>query len=186
VLLLDEIEKASPEVFDLLLGVCDEGRLTDRFGRTTFFRSCLIVMTSNLGAERGASLGFVRSAPPAYADFARAFFRPEFFNRLDAVLSFEPLRPETVRDITRKELEDIASREGFRRAKLRLRWTDRLVEQLAREGFDVRFGARPLQRVLERCVVTRLAWYLLAHPTLCNSEVVLDCDADGGIVISSV
>jgi ATP-dependent Clp protease ATP-binding subunit ClpC len=181
VLLLDEIEKASPEVFDLLLGVCDEGRLTDRFGRTTFFRSCVIVMTSNLGAGAREALGFAPSASPTYADFARDFFRPEFFNRLDAVVSFDPLRAETVRDITRKELAEIAAREGFRRANLRLRWTDQLVEQLAREGFDARFGARPLQRVLERQVVTPLARFLLAHSDLRDAEIVVDRDADGGL-----
>lgn len=180
-LLLDEIEKASPAVFDLLLGVCDEGRLTDRFGRTTFFRSCVIVMTSNLGAGQGAALGFGTAPPPPYADAAREFFRPEFFNRLDAVVTFDPLRPETVRDITRKELAELSRREGLSRAGLRLQWGERLVETLAAEGFDARFGARPLQRALERRVVTPLARYLLERPTLRGVTVVVECDASGVI-----
>ncbi|HTU18988.1 MAG TPA: AAA family ATPase, partial [Gemmataceae bacterium] len=100
VLLLDEIEKAAPEVFDALMGVCDEGRLTDRYGRITTFRSCVILMTSNLGAERRETFGFGHRPPP-YADAARAFFRPEFYNRLDAVVTFDPLSPETIRAITR-------------------------------------------------------------------------------------
>src|SRR5262249_5810538 len=146
VLLLDEIEKAAPEVFEVLLGVCDEGRLTDRYGRTTTFRSSVIVMTSNLGAERRETFGF-GSRPAPYADAARDFFRPEFYNRLDAILTFDPLGPDTIRAITLKELGDIGRREGLERARLRLRWSDRLVSWLAREGFDARYGARPLQRV---------------------------------------
>ena len=91
VLLLDEIEKAAPDVFDVLLGVFDEGRLTDRFGRVTNFRSALIVMTSNLGADRQTPVGFDATARPRYRDEAMAFFRPEFFNRIDAVVTFHPL-----------------------------------------------------------------------------------------------
>jgi ATP-dependent Clp protease ATP-binding subunit ClpC len=179
VLLLDEVEKAGPEVFDVLLSVCDEGRLTDRYGRVTTFRSCVIVLTSNLGAEQAGGFGF-RPAPAAqYADAARRFFRPEFFNRLDAVVTFRPLEPATVEAITRKELEEIGRREGLRRAGLRLRWADRLVARLARVGFDARYGARPLQRVLEREVVAPLARFLLAHPELRDAELSLDDGADG-------
>jgi ATP-dependent Clp protease ATP-binding subunit ClpC len=164
VLLLDEIEKASPDVFDVLLGVFDEGRLTDRFGRVTNFRSALIVMTSNLGADRQASFGFDANARPRYRDEAMAFFRPEFFNRLDAVVTFHPLGPETIRAITRKELAAIAAREGLQRAGLSIRWSERLVEHLAKVGFDARYGARPLQRTIEREVVAPLAKWLLERP----------------------
>ena len=139
VLLLDEIEKASQEVFDVLLGVCDEGRLTDRYGRTTTFRSSVIVMTSNLGAERRDTLGFGNRPAPC-ADAVRQFFRPEFYNRLDAVVTFDPLGPETIRAITLKELGEIERREGLERAGLKLRWSERLVVWLAREGFDARYG----------------------------------------------
>jgi ATP-dependent Clp protease ATP-binding subunit ClpC len=173
VLLLDEIEKAAPEVFDVLLGVCDEGRLTDRFGRTTNFRSCVVLMTSNLGSSRREAFGF-GDRPPPYADAARAFFRPEFYNRLDAVVTFGPLGAETIRAITLKELAEIGRREGLERAGLRLRWSDRLVARLGREGFDARLGARPLQRVLERRVVAPLARYLLARPELAGVELLVD------------
>jgi ATP-dependent Clp protease ATP-binding subunit ClpC len=183
VLLLDEIEKAGPEVFDVLLGVCDEGRLTDRFGRTTTFRSCVIVLTSNLGTERRESFGFDPNQTPPYADAVRQFFRPEFFNRLDGVVTFQPLRPETIHAITRKELEEIGRREGFARAGLRLAWSDRLVALLAREGFDARYGARPLQRVLERRVVAPLAKYLLAHPGLRDITIGVDCTKDGTLQV---
>jgi ATP-dependent Clp protease ATP-binding subunit ClpC len=183
VLLLDEIEKAAPEVFDVLLGVCDEGRLTDRYGRTTTFRSSVLVLTSNLGAERREAFGF-GGGPAPYADAARAFFRPEFYNRLDAVVTFEPLGPRTVRAITLKELAEIGRREGLARARLRLRWSERLAEWLAREGFDARYGARPLQRVLERRVVAVLARYLLDRPGLADAELLVDVGADGAVVVS--
>src|SRR5205807_1714402 len=114
-------------------------------------------------------------APEApYADAARQFFRPEFFNRLDAVVTFRPLEPETIRAIARKELEEVGGREGLRRTGLRLRWTDGLVEWLARTGFDARYGARPLQRVLERTVVAPLARYLLSRPDLRDAELSVD------------
>jgi ATP-dependent Clp protease ATP-binding subunit ClpC len=183
VLLLDEIEKAAPEVFDALMGVCDEGRLTDRYGRITTFRSCLIVMTSNLGAERRKAFGF-GDQPPPYADAARSFFRPEFYNRLDAVVTFDSLSPETIRAITLKELGQVERREGLERAGLRLRWSERLVAWLGREGFDARLGARPLQRVLERRVVAPLARYLLSHPLLTGEELLIDWEETGDIRIS--
>ena len=148
VLLLDEIEKAAPEVFDVLLGVCDEGRLTDHFGRMTTFRSSIIIMTSNLGAERREPFGLGRQPAP-FQDAVREFFRPEFFNRLDDVVSFRSLDAATIEAITRKELAAIGQREGIRHVALELSWSDRLVAWLASTGFDARYGARPLQRVLE-------------------------------------
>ena len=148
VVLFDEIEKADPGVFDLLMGVCDEGRLTDRFGRTASFRSVLVVMTSNLGTRPGGPIGFVDGAAvaPGRADEALRFFRPEFANRIDAVVSFRPLDPAAVRAIVAKELAELARREGLVRAGLRLSWTEPAVDALARAGTDDRYGARPLQR----------------------------------------
>jgi len=185
VLLLDEIEKAAPEVFDLLLGVFDEGRLTDPYGRLTTFRSTVIIMTSNLGADRPEGFGLGRPAPPSYDAEAMGFFRPEFFNRLDAVVTFDPLTPGTMVRITEKELREIASREGLVRAGLRLRWTERLVRRLADRGFDRRYGARPLQRTLETLLVAPLSKYLIDHPDLRNAAVRLDVDEADGVLISS-
>jgi ATP-dependent Clp protease ATP-binding subunit ClpC len=181
VLLLDEIEKAAPDVFDVLLGVFDEGRLTDRFGRVTNFRSALIVMTSNLGADRQAAFGFDANARPRYRDEAMAFFRPEFFNRLDAVVTFHPLGADTIRAITRKELAAVAAREGLARAGATVRWTDRLVEHLAAVGFDARYGARPLQRTVERAVVAPLAKWLLERPGL--GTIMVEGDWQDGAVV---
>ena len=175
VVLFDEIEKASPEVFDLLLGVFDEGRLTDRFGRATTFRGSILLLTSNLGAGKQRSLGFGAQTGPRYLDEARAFFRPEFFNRLDGVVTFAPLGPETIRAITRKELAGLNNREGLRRANLKLEVSEALVEFLAKQGFDARYGARPLQRTIERLITAPLAKWLLKHPevrdTLLHAEL---------------
>lgn len=173
VLLLDEIEKAAPEVFDLFLNVFDEGRLTDPLGRLTHFQSAVIIMTSNLGASRGGSLGFGPSAGPSYEAEAMNFFRPEFYNRIDAVVSFQPLGEEAILGITRKELGEISRREGLAKAGLRLAWDDPLVRHLAQTGFDPRFGARPLQRALEQEVITPLARFLLAQPSPQNTTLHL-------------
>jgi ATP-dependent Clp protease ATP-binding subunit ClpC len=182
--LLDEIEKADPEVFDVLMGAFDEGRLTDRFGRVTTFRSAVIVMTSNLGSDRQETFGFAKPAGVAYESEALRFFRPEFFNRIDGVVTFQPLSPQVVRDITRGELAKLAQREGLARAGVRLEWTERLVEHLARAGFDARYGARPLQRTVEALVVTPLARYLLERPAVRDATVKLDLGPDG-VVISA-
>ena len=175
VLLLDEIEKAAPEVFDVLLGVFDEGRLTDRFGRLSTFRSAVIVMTSNLGAGAGEPFGLARGGVPAgtYETEALTFFRPEFFNRIDAVVTFAPLDEPTLLAITAKELADLARREGFTRAGLTLAWDDAVVRHLAAAGFDPRYGARPLQRALETLVVTPVARHLVSNPGLRDVTVRL-------------
>jgi ATP-dependent Clp protease ATP-binding subunit ClpC len=183
VVLLDEIEKADPEVFDVLLGVFDEGRLTDRFGRVTRFTSAVIIMTSNLGAGKGTAFGFGPAPGVSYESEAMRFFRPEFFNRIDQVVTFGPLDRETIRAITRKELREVAAREGLVRAGVRLDWSERLEDHVAREGFDERYGARPLQRALESLVVTPLARHLLEHPEVRDTTVYLDVDASGRLVI---
>jgi ATP-dependent Clp protease ATP-binding subunit ClpC len=179
VLLLDEVEKASAEVFDALMGVFDEGRLTDQYGRVTDFRSAVVVMTSNLGAGRGGAAGFgPADTGPDYGGAVKKFFRPEFFNRLDAVVSFDPLGPTAVERLVRRELAAVARRDGL--AGVRLAWTDRLVGHLAAVGFDARYGARPLQRAVEREVVAPLARWLLAHPDPQGQTVT--ADRAGGVV----
>lgn len=164
VLLLDEIEKAAADVFDALMGVFDEGRLTDQYGRVTNFRSTVIVMTSNLGAGQSRAVGFDgESAGPQYQDVAMKFFRPEFFNRMDAVVTFRSLLPASVKAITRRELGAIAVREGLVRGGVAVRWSEALVDHLAAVGFDARYGARPLQRAIEREIVAPLARWLLTN-----------------------
>jgi ATP-dependent Clp protease ATP-binding subunit ClpC len=164
VVLFDEIEKADAAVFDALLNVFDEGRITDRYGRATSFRSAIIIATSNIGADKTTSIGFDNRNARAFATEVMAFFRPEFFNRLDAVVGFHALDEKAVLAITRKELDEIAAREGLSASNTRIIWAEKLVRQVAREGFDPRYGARPLQRIIEQMVVAPLARFLLERP----------------------
>jgi ATP-dependent Clp protease ATP-binding subunit ClpC len=164
-------------VHDVLLGMLDEGRLTDRFGRVTTFHSAVIVMTSNLGADRSATVGFDASAQPAFERIAMGTFRPEFFNRIDAVVTFEPLSRETILSLAERELQGIAQRDGLARLRLRLSWTATLADHLATLGYDRRYGARPLQRAIERQVVGPLCHWLLEHPHVRDCHLLIDLDA---------
>ncbi|MCB1053137.1 MAG: ATP-dependent Clp protease ATP-binding subunit [Acidobacteria bacterium] len=164
VVLLDEIEKASPLVFDVLLGMLDEGRVSDPMGRVTDFRSVVLILTSNVGASSTAPVGIVEAGGSVYRRAAFQFFRPEFINRLDAIVGFDPLSPQVMAAIVELELDQLTQREGLQRRDLQLRWDRDLVEDLAQRGYDKRFGARPLQRVIEQTVVVPLARYLLENP----------------------
>ncbi|MEW6125592.1 MAG: AAA family ATPase [Acidobacteriota bacterium] len=163
VVLFDEIEKADVAVFDALLSVFDEGRITDRYGRTTSFRSAIIIATSNIGADKTASIGFDGHNVRGFAAEVMTFFRPEFFNRLDAVVGFRALDEEAILNVTRKELAEIAKREGINASNTRLIWTERLIEYMAKAGYDARYGARPLQRTIEQMIVAPLSRFLLEH-----------------------
>jgi ATP-dependent Clp protease ATP-binding subunit ClpC len=163
VVLLDEIEKADPAVFDVLLSVFDEGRLTDRYGRVTTFRSAIIVMTSNLGADKFTAIGYGDPAPASPEQAIQNFFRPEFYNRFDSVARFHPLTQDTLLAITRKELAALNKREGLLKTGCKLSFSDDLVRHLANIGYEPRYGARPLQRAIETQIVAPLARYLLAN-----------------------
>lgn len=178
VLLLDEIEKASTEVFDIMLSMLDEGRLTDRLGRVTSFRNSVIIMTSNVGARSSTSLGFSEESHIDYVSEVRRAFRPEFFNRLDSVIPFAPLSPEVIHQITIKELEDLRGREGLERYGRGIEWTSQLVDYLARTGFQRHLGARPLQRTIETDVVAPLAKWLVEHGSLPVTTLRLDWDPE--------
>ncbi|KIG14867.1 ATP-dependent Clp protease ATP-binding subunit ClpA [Enhygromyxa salina] len=174
-ILLDEIEKAHAEVFDLLLAVLGEGRMTDAGGCLVDFRMTLIIMTSNLGvSERGAA-GFGDSTQ---AELGRGFdaavrrhFRPEFFNRIDFVVPFRNLAPEDIRAIVDLELETLGKRTGLARRELRLAVSDSARATLAEWGWHPTRGARPLKRVLEEQVMAPLAVLLARTPTLRGRKV---------------
>ena len=174
VLLLDEIEKADAEVFDLLLGVLDEGRLVDTYGRMTDFRSSFILMTSNIAGDLSGPFGFAREVKVDATAEVLSVFRPEFFNRLDAVVHFKPLGTNDMRAIAGLHLGQVQNRQGIASRNIALRFTDRLVEYLATNGFDSRYGARPLQRLIEQFVVTPLAQYLVDNTALRDVELELD------------
>ncbi len=185
VLLFDEIEKAHPVFFDVLLNVLDEGILYDNAGKIIDFRNCIIVMTTNLGSEGMSSIGFGKDISDVdYISAIKNFFKPEFFNRVDSVVLFNPLSREAVKKITIKELSELEKREGLEKRGIMLHFTDELVEYIAEIGFDPNYGARPLQRAVERLVVSQIADYLLRHPDL--RDVALSVDYDGKRVKISV
>ncbi|HVG60698.1 MAG TPA: AAA family ATPase [Hyalangium sp.] len=165
--LFDEIEKAHPEIFDLLLGILGEGRLTDSLGRLVDFRMTVICMTSNLGVEQSEPVGY--GAERGSGDFLRAVrqaFRPELFNRIDHVIPFRRLAEEDVLRIVDLELEKAASRAGLLRRRLRLVVEPDAKAWLARHGYDPKLGARPLKRLIEAKVMAPIAVRLSADATL--------------------
>jgi len=169
--LLDEVEKAHPEVFDLLLGVLGEGRLTDREGRRVDLRMAVIVMTSNLGVTRSRSVGFGETAPD-FLGAVRKHFRPEFFNRIDAVVPFRSLMPEDIERIVELEVAKLGEREGLKRRGLRLKVDRAARELLAELGWHPLYGARPLKRVIEERVMTPLAIRMAREPELGRCTLV--------------
>ena len=163
VLLLDEFEKAHPQIWDIFLQVFDDGRLTDRNGRTVDLRHCVIILTSNLGsASRQArasasSDGRGRSTPASVLKSVDQSFRPEFLNRLDRVVVFRPLGREVMRGLLEKELNDVLERRGFRMQPWAVEWDEGAIDFLIEKGFSAEFGARPLKRAVERHLLTRIA-----------------------------
>ena len=171
VVLLDEIEKAHPRVFDLLLGVLGEGRMTDSLGRLVDFRTALIIMTSNLGVTDSAPAGFGGRPREGYLGEVRRHFRPEFFNRIDHAVAFRPLGPDDILRIVDIVLGEAAARAGLRRRELGLRVSDAARHRLSRLGFHPTRGARPLRRAVEEHVITPLAVRIAAEPGLCGVTV---------------
>ncbi len=182
VILFDEIEKAHPDVWNALLQILEDGRLTDGQGHVVDFRNTVIIMTSNLGTEyarKGGALGFVRSDDnderDAHAKIERALkqtFRPEFLNRIDEVIIFSPLTLEQVEKIVDLQMQEI--RERLSDEGLTVELTDAARKWLAREGFDPAFGARPLRRTLQRYVESPLAVQLLRGQFQAGDTVVVD------------
>lgn len=174
VILLDEIEKAHPDVFDYLLQVLGEGRLTDARGRVADFRSAVIIMTSNLGAsEQNSNLGFEVSAErrqQIYLKAAQQFFRPEFFNRLDEVVAFDNLAPYDMEKIVSIQMDQVLSRDGIKRREIFVNVDDSAIRQVIHGGYDSKLGARAVRRMLESEVIGPLADCLsgmsIDHPAL--------------------
>jgi len=176
VVLLDEVEKADPSIFDALMTVLDEGSLTDAYGRVTDFRNAIIIMTSNLGADNRKAIGYQETTDPAanYYSAIDKHFRPELINRIDGVVIFNPLSDRDIRKIAIKELEALKKREGFSKRQLRVRFTKRVVEHLAVRGFDERYGARPLQRAIEQILVMPIANWLLENRDIYGAGISVD------------
>lgn len=172
VLLLDEVEKAHPDVFNILLQVLDDGRLTDGQGRTVNFKNCVIVMTSNLGSDIIQTLAGeanYESMKQAVMGAVGNHFRPEFINRVDEVVVFHPLAKEQLRGIAKIQLQILEGRLAERGLSLSL--SDALLDKLLEEGYDPVYGARPLKRVLQQRVENPLAEGILAGRYLPGTTV---------------
>ena len=164
VVLFDEIEKAHPDVFNLLLQVLDDGRLTDSKGRTVNFRNTIIIMTSNLKREMMAQI-----------------MRPEFLNRIDETITFGQLSESEIADIVRLQMVKVSKmleEQGFK-----LNVTEAAIKAIAKAGFDPEFGARPVKRAIQRDVLNALSKELLAGKVTRDKEIVIDADADGKIIM---
>ncbi len=186
VVLLDEIEKAHPEVFDILLSVLGEGRLTDALGRTADFSNAIIVMTSNLGVrEAEGDLGFNPAADRsfAYTGAAEKFFRPEFFNRLDRVIPFKKLNREQMTAIARRLVNEVLAREGFGQRKCVLNVGADALDRVVAAGYDPALGARAMKRAVER-ELTQPAAAKLAELLPDELTVVTIQSSDRGLSVS--
>jgi len=182
VVLFDEVEKAHPQVWNTLLQVLDEGRLTDSQGRTVNFRNTVIVMTSNLGAEHlltGVTAGgdLVEGTREKVMGAVRKHFRPEFLNRLSDVVIFRPLSRLDLKQIVGLQLDRIGRRLADRR--LRLVLTDGALDRIVKEAYDPLYGARPLKRYLERQISDQLAQRLLGGEIVDGSTIVLEPGSEG-------
>jgi len=176
VILFDEIEKAHPDAFNILLQVLDDGRLTDGQGRTVDFKNTVVIMTSNVGSQHiqeligkdGAELKRIIMAA------LRAQFRPEFLNRLDDIIIFNPLSPEQIKRIVDIQIHNLQKRLADRKIELQL--TDRAKEVLSLEGYDPVFGARPLKRVIQRDILSPLAMKLIEGTFKDGDRIQVDSD----------
>jgi ATP-dependent Clp protease ATP-binding subunit ClpB len=148
VILFDEIEKAHPDVFNILLQILDDGRLTDGKGRTVDFRHSVIIMTSNIGSQEIYDASDLEAIRPQLMDILKQYFRPEFLNRLDDIIIFHRLSRADIREIVKIQLEQLAAR--VREKGIELSWTEALVDYIASAGYDPQFGARPLKRLIQK------------------------------------
>ncbi len=183
VVLLDEVEKAHPDVFNVLLQLLDDGRLTDGHGRTVDFRNVVVIMTSNLGSthilETDLSPDALRER--VLSDI-RGHFRPEFLNRIDEVVIFDRLAREQLREIVDIQLARLRSRLELRDVALSV--TEAAMDRLAELGYDPLYGARPLKRVIRKELEDRLARAILSGDVVSGQQVVVDVDADGQLTLT--
>jgi ATP-dependent Clp protease ATP-binding subunit ClpB len=190
VVLFDEIEKAHPEVLNVLLQLLDDGRLTDGKGRTIDFKNTVVIMTSNLGSQyiaedsqsdsaRGAAdKGTIsESTRRAVTEALREHFRPEFLNRIDDIIFFHALGREHMKEIIDIQLAGLMKR--LEERKIRVHLTDRAKDELVREGYDPAYGARPLKRTIQRSVLDPLAMRVLQGEFVEGDTITVDSGPDG-------
>ena len=197
IVVFDEVEKAHPEVHNMLLQIMEEGHLSDAKGRKVDFRNAIIVMTSNIGADvikRQSSLGFALKRDEAteerlsYEDMRKKLneslkraFRPEFINRLDATVIFRSLNKEDIQKIVKLELDKVAER--LKEHELTLTATPEALDELAELGYDAEFGARPLRRVIQQTVEDPLSDKLLSGEFQNGNAILVTLDPDGDVIL---
>lgn len=184
VILFDEVEKAHPEVFNVLLQILDDGRLTDGKGRTVDFKNTVIIMTSNIGSQWIQDLGAkdYEEMRRRALEALRAHFKPEFLNRVDDVIIFRPLTIDNIKDIVEIQLKNLRKRLSDRKISLSL--SDRSKEFLAKEGFDPVYGARPLKRAIQRFIQDPLALKILEGEFSEGDTVEVDVNSKNELVFS--
>jgi ATP-dependent Clp protease ATP-binding subunit ClpB len=183
VVLFDEIEKAHPDVFNVMLQILDDGRLTDGQGRTVNFKNTIIIMTSNIGSHRILEYGGAFEGKPyeemksAVLDELRHSFRPEFLNRIDDIIVFHALNEEHLKQIVEIQLEGLRQRLQERHITLEL--TDAARTSLVKSGFDPVYGARPLKRAIQKQIETHLGRMIIKGELPDGSKLMIDADGSG-------
>ena len=181
IVLFDEIEKAHPDVFNILLQILDDGRVTDSQGRTVDFKNTIIILTSNLGSEYimdGIENGEISAkAREKVSNLLKRSFRPEFLNRLDEIIIFKPLTRENIDKIVEILLGRLKNR--LKEENLDLEVTPRAVGYISDNGYDAAFGARPLKRYIQSHAETMLAKFIVGQNPQAGTKIILDCDGNG-------
>ncbi|KAG7669284.1 hypothetical protein Ndes2526B_g05585 [Nannochloris sp. 'desiccata'] len=177
VVLFDECEKAHPEVLNLLLGVLDDGRLTDSKGRLVSFANTVIILTSNLGSPILLERGNDPAAKAAVLDIIRKHFRPEFLNRLDEIVIFDPLQPAELREVARLQAVELNKRLAAKSITMNV--TEKALDFAVEQSYDHAFGARPLRRWLEHSIITPLSKMIISGELTEDSLVTVDADVNG-------
>ena len=175
IVLFDEVEKAHPEVLNLLLQILDDGRVTDSNGRTVDFKNTIIIMTSNLGSEH-----ILDGNTDLVMQEVREHFRPEFINRIDEIIVFNPLSKEAIAKILDKIIHDIEKR--LADVNLKINLTDKAKEELINTGYDINYGARPLKRLVSRTLETMLAKMIIEGKIKPNDTVIIDYENNNYII----
>ena len=186
VVLFDEVEKAHPDVFNVLLQVLDDGRITDSQGRTVDFKNTILIMTSNLGSEyilEGIENGEIAPAARAQVDrMLKSHFRPEFLNRIDEIVYYKPLTREQISEIVKLMLRSLNRRLGDRQLKVEL--TDAAMSAVIDQGFDPVYGARPLKRYIQSKIETLVARRIIAADVKPGDTLLVDADTDGSLKVT--
>ena len=189
VVLFDEIEKAHPDVFNILLQVLDDGRLTDNKGRTVNFKNTIIIMTSNLGSNliqerfekmnEGNREEVMQQTQQEIFEMLKRTIRPEFLNRIDEIIMFSPLTEDNIREIVRLQIDRLAAQ--LKEQGLQLKASERAVDYLAEAGYDPQFGARPVKRLIQREILNQLSKALLSGEVDKGQDITIDVEK-GNIV----